>query len=112
MPNRSRIGEVKSPARVVAPMSVNGFSSIGTLRADAVTYDHIKAAIHRGIQIFFDDGIKTVNFVDKVSRALPGLSKYQPGRLCAQRRFTGRASARQVHRRCGRGWFCPNRVDH
>ena len=33
MPNRARSGEVNSPARVVAPISVKGFSGTFTDRA-------------------------------------------------------------------------------
>ncbi|KQS81802.1 hypothetical protein ASG32_03385 [Methylobacterium sp. Leaf361] len=49
MPNRSRSGVVSSPARVVAPTSVNFGSSILTERAAGLAIDSQKIALVRGV---------------------------------------------------------------
>ena len=67
MPNRARSGDVNSPARVVAPTSVN--RSIGTLTDRApgpLPDDDVELEVlHRRIEDLFDGRRQAVNLVDE-----------------------------------------------
>ena len=67
MPKRSRNGEVSRPARVVAPISVNGCSASLMERAAGPFADHDVelVVLHRRIEHFFDHGLRAVNLVDE-----------------------------------------------
>ena len=67
MPKRSRSGVVSRPARVVAPISVNGARSILTERAAGPgADDEVELEIlHRGIEDFLDRRIEAMDFVDE-----------------------------------------------
>ncbi len=72
MPKRSRSGLVSSPARVVAPTSVNfGKSILHRPRRRAFADHQIELKIlHRRIEDFFDGRVQPVNFVDEEHVAL------------------------------------------
>ena len=56
MPNRARSGDVSSPVRVVAPISVNGCTGTFTDRALGPCADHDVelVVLHRRIEDLFD----------------------------------------------------------
>ena len=72
MPKRSRSGLVSSPARVVAPTSVNlARSSLHRARRRPLADDQIELKIlHRRIKHFLDRRIEPVNLVDEQDVAL------------------------------------------
>ena len=67
MPKRSRNGDVSSPARVVAPTSVNGGRSILIERAARPLADHdVELEVfQRGVEDFLDDRAQPVDLVDE-----------------------------------------------
>ena len=67
MPKRERSGAMISPARVVAPISVNLIQLIGmNARAGALADDQIDAKIlHRGVENFFEGGLQAMDFVEE-----------------------------------------------
>ena len=67
MPKRSRNGEVSRPARVVAPISVNGCSASLMERAAGTFADHDVelVVLHRRIQHFFDHRREPMDLVDE-----------------------------------------------
>ena len=67
MPKRSRSGVVSSPARVVAPISVNWREvDLDRARRRAGADDEIELEIlHRGIEDFLDRRIEAMDFVDE-----------------------------------------------
>ena len=71
MPKRSRSGVVSSPARVVAPISVNGGRSSVTTRAPAPDADRDRQlpVLHRGIEGLLDRARQPVDLVDEEHRA-------------------------------------------
>ena len=93
MPKRSRSGLVSSPARVVAPTSVNGDRSILTERA-AGTFadDEIELEIlHRRIENFLDRRVEPVNLVDEqdVARLEIGKQRRKVAGFCDHRTGCG-----------------------
>ena len=67
MPKRSRSGLVSSPARVVAPTSVNGARSIlHRARRRPLADDEVELEVlHRRIEDFLDRRIEPVDLVDE-----------------------------------------------
>ena len=92
MPKRARSGEVSSPARVVAPMSVNFCSGTLTDRAlGPLADDDVELVVlERRIEDLFDHRRHPVDLVDEEHlplgevgqdrRQVPGLLEHGPGR--------------------------------
>ena len=72
MPKRSRSGVVRSPARVVAPTSVNfGEVDLHRARGRALADDEVELEIlHRRIEDFLDRRVEAVDLVDEEHVAL------------------------------------------
>jgi len=86
MPKRERSGAESNPARVVAPMSVNGFSSIwDRARAGAaIDHDVELVILHCRIEIFFNNGGEPMNSSMKSTRLLLKKSKFPLNRRRAR----------------------------
>ena len=107
MPKRSRSGVVRSPVRVVAPTSVNGFSSRRSEWAPGPwPIDDVDAAVlHRRIEELLDRPVQAVDLVDEedvlglerrqdrghVGLAVDGRARHDPER----RGHLGRDDARE-----------------
>ena len=67
MPNRSRSGEVRSPARVVAPTSVKGgrFELDGARRRPLADHDVELKVLHRRVEHLLDDRAQAMDLVDE-----------------------------------------------
>ena len=93
MPKRARSGDVSSPARVVAPISVNGCSGTLTDRAlRALADDDVELEVfHRRVEDFLDRRRHAVDLVDEEHFALGEIG--QDGREVA-RTFDHRSGGR------------------
>ena len=66
-PKRSRSGEVSSPARVVAPTRVNGWSGslMRARRRPLPDHEVELEVLHRGVEHLLDDVVQAVDLVDE-----------------------------------------------
>ena len=89
MPKRARSGEVSSPVRVVAPISVNGWIGSLTDRAPGPLADHDVelVVLHRRIEDLLDGRAHAVHFVDEehLARLEVGQHRRQVARLLDDR---------------------------
>jgi hypothetical protein len=66
MPNRPRIGPVRSRGASFAPISVNGCSGMSSCGRGALVDGDVDAEVlHRRVEVLLHDGRQTVDLVDE-----------------------------------------------